>query len=263
MQFIFNAIYLCVEIFLYAVHGPPGRISDDNINNKIHLALQLFDRSDNYSDLDTCYQFVMMADLVMRSLHSSWLDNESLMGTLLQKMSEAVDISLEKGYWNCGCNRDLPWISSLLPKSVSASHQFAHFPLQTVEDLPAQPLWSLIDILEKGLLAEGPNDQGQSLFTGKNIRADFIELKEQVEKFHPRPCTSAQTFFNIYLMFRGDICSGVHTMVLEMLCNLLVGEVRMVGGGRLVPGNIFSSSNSSSSPHLGFSNANYSYGRLA
>ncbi|PSS35572.1 hypothetical protein PHLCEN_2v1483, partial [Hermanssonia centrifuga] len=170
-------------------HGPPGRISDDNINNEIHLALQLFDQSDNYLDLDTCHQFVMMADLVMRSLHSSWLDNESLMGTLLQKMSEAVDISLKKGYWNCGCNHDLPWISSLLPKYVSASHQFAHFSLQTVEDLPARPLWSLINILEKGLLAEGPNNQGQLLFTGKNIHTDFIELKEQVEKFHPRPCT--------------------------------------------------------------------------
>ncbi|PSR74358.1 hypothetical protein PHLCEN_2v9866 [Hermanssonia centrifuga] len=54
-----------------------------HIDNKIRLAVEMFDQNTGYLDSYARHQFVMMADLVMRSLDDCYyvLDND-LMGTL-------------------------------------------------------------------------------------------------------------------------------------------------------------------------------------
>ncbi|PSR72618.1 hypothetical protein PHLCEN_2v11502 [Hermanssonia centrifuga] len=158
--------------------------SRPNVDNEIRLALQMFHQNSAfYSDPRyTRHQFVMMADLVMRSLNTNYffLWDYNLVGTLLQKMSEAVTTSLKNGYNNCGCYHDFPWISSIL---LNVTMPYS----TSLRNLPAQPLWSLIEVLEKGLGADASNNQGGPLLTGENIRTDFVELKKWVEKAHPRP----------------------------------------------------------------------------
>ncbi|THG99996.1 hypothetical protein EW026_g2451 [Hermanssonia centrifuga] len=151
-------------------------------HNELHLAVQMFDQNAGYSDPFARHQFVMMADLVMRSLNECYFPDNDLMGTLLEKMSEAVTISLKEGYENCGCYHELPWIGSILTLRDS-THLMFDFSL---DRLPAHPLWSLMEGLEKGLPAEEPNNQGWTLLTGENIRTDFFKLKGRVEMVHPR-----------------------------------------------------------------------------
>ncbi|PSR99069.1 hypothetical protein PHLCEN_2v4226, partial [Hermanssonia centrifuga] len=172
------------------VHMAEGtkRISADGprvsryMDNEMRLAVQMFDQNAGYSDPFARHQFVMMADLVMRSLHACWVADTDLMGTLLEKMSEAVTISLKEGYENCGCYHELPWIGSILTLRDTTRYMFA----SSLDRLPARPLWSLMEGLEKGLPAEEPNNQGWTLLTGENIRTDFFKLKWRLEMVHPR-----------------------------------------------------------------------------
>ncbi|THG99995.1 hypothetical protein EW026_g2454 [Hermanssonia centrifuga] len=131
----------------------------------------MFDQNEGYSDPFARHQFVMMADLVMRSLDDGWVRDRDLMGTLLEKMSEAVTISLKEGYENCGCNHTLPWISSM-------------------------PLWLLLDVLEKTLPAVASNEEDLDEVDGTDEesnpdevmagRKTFIKLKKRAERFYPR-----------------------------------------------------------------------------
>ncbi|PSR85631.1 hypothetical protein PHLCEN_2v5387 [Hermanssonia centrifuga] len=165
------------------------RVSDPVIDNEIRLAVQMFDQVAGYSDPFARHQFVMMADLVMRSFNYCFVVDRGLMGTLLEKMSEAVTISLKKGYENCGCYHELPWISSMV--SIS------DFTMKN--ELPSQPLWSLMDVLEKSLPAASSNDDtahdselgaNRPLLTGKSMRADFFDLKRRIERLKPRPAST-------------------------------------------------------------------------
>ncbi|THG97669.1 hypothetical protein EW026_g4367 [Hermanssonia centrifuga] len=167
--------------------GP--RISGICIDNEMRLAVQMFDQNAGYSDPFARHQFVMMADLVMRSFDYCLVENEDLMGTLLEKMSEAVTISLKEGYKNCGCHHDLPWVNSLL--------SCTDYQLEVT--LASRPLWSLMDVLEKSLPAARSNDDiaqdselgaNRPLLTGKSMRADFFDLKRRIERLNPRPAST-------------------------------------------------------------------------
>lgn len=173
MYFVFNAIYLYSDVSLHAADGP--RISGLCIDNEMHLAVQMFDQNAGYSDPFARHQFVMMADLVMRSLDDCLMINTDLMGTLLQKMLEAMTISLEKGYKNCGCYHSLPWTGSMLALS-DWGLRFC-----------SQPLWSLLDVLDKSLPAAASNGEESNPDEEMVGRKTFIKLKKRVKQLRPRP----------------------------------------------------------------------------
>ncbi len=148
MYFVFNAIYLYTDVSLHSDDGP--RVSSGCIDNEIHLAVQMFDQNAGYSDPCARHQFVMMpvADLIMLSLNDCYVGDEDLTGTLLEKMSETVTISLKEGYENCGCYHTLPWLNSMLSLSSSVRRL-----RRLTVYMRSQPLWSLLDVLEKTLPA--------------------------------------------------------------------------------------------------------------
>ncbi|PSR99170.1 hypothetical protein PHLCEN_2v4193 [Hermanssonia centrifuga] len=157
--------------------GP--RVPGIYIDNEVRLAVQMFNQNTRYSDPFARHQFVMMADLVMRSLDACYVCDKNLMGTLLEKMSEAVTISLKEGYENCGCYHTLPWISSMVSISDCDMKAF----------LPSWPLWLLLDVLEKTIPASDDEDLEEGDGTDEEMagRKTFIKLKKRVEQFHPRP----------------------------------------------------------------------------
>ncbi|PSR85706.1 hypothetical protein PHLCEN_2v5353 [Hermanssonia centrifuga] len=157
--------------------GP--RVSDIYVDNEIRLAVQMFDQNAGYSDPFARHQFVMMADLVMRSLDDCYVRDKELMGTLLEKMSEAVTISLKEGYENCGCHHTLPWISSML--------SIQDFVMEY--RIPPRPLWSLLDVLEKTIPASDDEDLEEGGGTDEEMagRKTFIKLKKRLDRFHSRP----------------------------------------------------------------------------
>ncbi|PSR99068.1 hypothetical protein PHLCEN_2v4225 [Hermanssonia centrifuga] len=176
------------------------RFSADCIDNEIRLAIQTFDQNAGYSDHYARHQFVMMTDLVIRSLDDCYVRNKDLMGTLLQKMLEAMTISLEKGYKNCGCYHSLPWTGSMLALSDWGLRFW----------MCSQPLWSLLDVLDKSLPAAGSNDEAGDgdddsdegdnpevyklpLTRRRVVRGNFFKLKEKVETLRPRSPDWVQT----------------------------------------------------------------------
>ncbi len=141
-----------------------------------------------------------MTDLVIRSLDDCYVRNKDLMGTLLQKMLEAMTISLEKGYKNCGCYHSLPWTGSMLALSDWGLRFW----------MCSQPLWSLLDVLDKSLPAAGSNDEAGDgdddsdegdnpgvyklpLTRRRVVRGNFFKLKEKVETLRPRSPDWVQT----------------------------------------------------------------------
>ncbi|THH00001.1 hypothetical protein EW026_g2452 [Hermanssonia centrifuga] len=174
-------LFACLSQHMFSVFrdnqyfdmGPDGpRISGIFMDNEICLAVQMFDQNAGYSDPYARHQFVMMADLVMRSFDYCYVLNKDLIGTLLKKMSEAVTISLKKGM-------------------VSISY------LNIEDELPSQSLWSLLDVLEKTLPAAASNDQDLDEIDGTDEecnpdedmtgRKTFAQLKKRVEQVCPHP----------------------------------------------------------------------------
>lgn len=152
------------------LHSADGfRVSGRFIDNEMRLAVQMFDQNDGYSEPYACHQFVMMADLVMRSLNDCWMQDKDLMGTLLEKMSKAVTISLDKGYRNCGCYHPLPWVGSML--SCDSDQ---------LRWLPSQLIRSFLDVLQRSQPAASSNNED---IRGREA---FVMLKNRVEGLDPR-----------------------------------------------------------------------------
>ncbi len=143
-------------------------------------ALWIFEQNVDYSDQEASHRFVMMADLLLRSLNRwpEYLLDSHLLSLLLQRMSDAVRLSLQKGYWNCGCYHDLPWIDSLLSCDDTR-----------LRGLPSQQFWSLLDALEESLARRY---QPQSLISGEQADENFTRLKRRVEQSNPRPSCSGE-----------------------------------------------------------------------
>ncbi len=168
MYLVFDSLYLYTNVSLHSADG--FRVSGRFIDNEMRLAVQMFDQNDGYSDPYARHQFVMMADLVMRSLNDCWMQDKDLMGTLLEKMSKAVTISLDKGYRNCGYYHPLPWVGSML--SCDSDQ---------LRWLPSQLIRSFLDVLQRSQPASSSNNED---IRGREA---FVMLNNRVEGLNPRP----------------------------------------------------------------------------
>ncbi|PSR97595.1 hypothetical protein PHLCEN_2v4302 [Hermanssonia centrifuga] len=160
------------ETRLLSVSGPR---TFGFMQNEVSIATQTFESDPDYSDEDARHQFVMMADLVLRSLNRGYAPINKRR-ILLQYMAEAARKSLEKRYNNCGCYHDLPWISSLLSCKNLVLRRL----------LPAKQLWSLLDVLEESMLKKDRYGRPLRLITGKQVNEEFANLKKRVEELNPR-----------------------------------------------------------------------------
>ncbi|PSR84101.1 hypothetical protein PHLCEN_2v5529 [Hermanssonia centrifuga] len=152
---------------------PRGPRSQDSwIDDITAIAIQTFDQNTEYSDKDSRHRFVMIADFVFRSWHRTWLSDDQ-MQALLHRMREAIRISSEKSYLNCGCDHSLPWISSIL--SCDYYLQLRH--------IPSKELCLLLDILEQSLFET--DKDGRPLITGERLNEDWVTLEQRMAVAHP------------------------------------------------------------------------------